>query len=704
MDMCINKGMIRCAAAALIAVIAILSFTAVSFAENRVVDLNSGAARGIKLNSAKERVIDLNSGAARGSDFVMTDEAFKSADGRDLRLTMSGLNTGNKAAMLECLSKYYSTGLEDPLKIVDESFVDAEKWDAYDDEKNYYYIDEDDCFFGYDTFQCWAGACSNLLWLSGWAKRVNDGGAYDPSTGRAFTSEDDVFDFYTSRFDDNGNDSDRAIDWFFMGQFFVNGITPHANLFGGPLKTDGLLRSFVSSAAQKKYDLVKHPEEIRQIMRTASDLPGETTSRAVFQASIGSVDGNTLTTALHSLTAAGLITDPAAAEAAAEDIESTGKTSVDPGDIYKAIILIDSDNDGEPTNEERAEKDAVKPKSEKEKYKSAHRKTRPNSYTIYRLKYNKDKTGRNYWEIVDYYPDKDTGTGKIIPQTCALYDIDALPVYDSTLEQNFTETEGTADLWTNIDLTMDSLFLTDNTTSVTDPSMTDIEYENKSTFEQGERVNLNYFLSNRSNVLLNSSYPGGNRVTVDWKVTRDEDGKTVAEGTRIHAFNIHSGGGVEVGDLISLATAKQTAKWALGSYTATLSYNRGREIKEAYYLNNIDRKAQFTIKKARKQNTLKASGKTVRISARKLRKKAKTIKRSRAIKVSSAIGKVTYDLKSVAKKKYKKYFSVNKKTGTIKVKKGLKKGTYKLKIAVTASGNNSYKSKTDKVTVKIQVR
>ncbi len=56
------------------------------------------------------------------------------------------------------------------------------------------------------------------------------------------------------------------------------------------------------------------------------------------------------------------------------------------------------------------------------------------------------------------------------------------------------------------------------------------------------------------------------------------------------------------------------------------------------------------------------------------------------------------------KKKYKKYFSVNKKTGKIKVKKGLKKGTYKLKIAVTASGNNSYKSKTDKVTVKIQVR
>ena len=72
----------------------------------------------------------------------MTDEAFRSADGMDLRVTMSGLNAGNKAAMLECLSRYYSTGSDDPLKIVDESFVDAEKWDVYDDQRYYYYNDD----------------------------------------------------------------------------------------------------------------------------------------------------------------------------------------------------------------------------------------------------------------------------------------------------------------------------------------------------------------------------------------------------------------------------------------------------------------------------------------------------------------------------------------------------------------------------------
>ena len=133
-----NTGMFgRYAAAMLLAVMTIMSFAAVSFAE--------------------ERVVDLDSGAQRSGEFVMTDEAFRSADGMDLRVTMSGLNAGSKAAMLECLSRYYSTGSDDPLKIVDESFVDAEKWDVYDDQRYYYYNDEEDSFSGYDAFQCWAG-------------------------------------------------------------------------------------------------------------------------------------------------------------------------------------------------------------------------------------------------------------------------------------------------------------------------------------------------------------------------------------------------------------------------------------------------------------------------------------------------------------------------------------------------------------------
>ena len=109
--------------------------------------------------------------------------------------------------------------------------------------------------------------------------------------------------------------------------------------------------------------------------------------------------------------------------------------------------------------------------------------------------------------------------------------------------------------------------------------------------------------------------------------------------------------------------------------------------------------------KVKAANPMKASGKTVRVSYSKLQEKARKIKRSKAIKVQKAQGKVTYKLKSAKKsgKSYKKYFKVSKK-GKITVKKKLKKGTYKLKIKVKAAGNSAYLAKTKTVTVKIKVK
>lgn len=67
-------------------------------------------------------------------------------------------------------------------------------------------------------------------------------------------------------------------------------------------------------------------------------------------------------------------------------------------------------------------------------------------------------------------------------------------------------------------------------------------------------------------------------------------------------------------------------------------------------------------------------------------------------------GKVTYQLTSVSKKKYKKYFKVNAANGVITVKKKLKKGTYTLKVKVTAAGNANYKPLSRTVTVKVKVK
>lgn len=110
----------------------------------------------------------------------------------------------------------------------------------------------------------------------------------------------------------------------------------------------------------------------------------------------------------------------------------------------------------------------------------------------------------------------------------------------------------------------------------------------------------------------------------------------------------------------------------------------------------------FEIDKAK--NKLDVKGKTAKVKYKKLKKKNQVIKRSKAMTVSKANGKVTYKLYKVSKSKYKKYFKVNKKNGNITVKKKLKKGTYKVTVKVTAAGNSNYKSITKKATTKVKVK
>ena len=114
-------------------------------------------------------------------------------------------------------------------------------------------------------------------------------------------------------------------------------------------------------------------------------------------------------------------------------------------------------------------------------------------------------------------------------------------------------------------------------------------------------------------------------------------------------------------------------------------------------------------------------GKTAAVKANKLKKKAQTVKRAKAITLSKAKGTLTFVKGTVtykkakavkmSKKKLKKYkkklkskFVISKKTGKITVKKGLKKGVYKLKVTVKCSGDASYAPYTKKVTVKIKIK
>ncbi len=97
-------------------------------------------------------------------------------------------------------------------------------------------------------------------------------------------------------------------------------------------------------------------------------------------------------------------------------------------------------------------------------------------------------------------------------------------------------------------------------------------------------------------------------------------------------------------------------------------------------------------------NPLTAKGKTVTVKKAVVKKKNVAVKRSKAITVKNAKGKVTYK-----KSKGNKKITVSS-AGKITVKKGLKKGTYKIKIKVTAAGNATYKAATKTVTVKIVIK
>ena len=94
----------------------------------------------------------------------------------------------------------------------------------------------------------------------------------------------------------------------------------------------------------------------------------------------------------------------------------------------------------------------------------------------------------------------------------------------------------------------------------------------------------------------------------------------------------------------------------------------------------------------------KIKGRTLAVKAATLKKKNITVKPAKVIKVSNAVGKVTYSRKSGSKK------IVVKKNGKVTIKKGLKKGTYKVKVSVKAAGSKNYKkfSKAVAFTVKVK--
>ena len=65
-----------------------------------------------------------------------------------------------------------------------------------------------------DSNLCWAGSVSDMLEITGWARR-----AADPRTGAPFSGEDAVFGLFIDAFDNNGAYQHNGIRWFFDGTY-----------------------------------------------------------------------------------------------------------------------------------------------------------------------------------------------------------------------------------------------------------------------------------------------------------------------------------------------------------------------------------------------------------------------------------------------------------------------------------------------------
>lgn len=147
------------------------------------------------------------------------------------------------------------------------------------------------------------------------------------------------------------------------------------------------------------------------------------------------------------------------------------------------------------------------------------------------------------------------------------------------------------------------------------------------------------------------------------------------------------------------AVTLKKGSYSAGTYKLVLKVTASGDAN--YSEKSVTKTAKIIIQ-GKDENTVKVSTKSKDLKSGKLAGKKTTVK---LVTVKNAKGKVKIvKVKSGTTKSLYKKIKVNKKTGKITFKKGsYKKGNYKIKLKVTAAGNDSYKSKSVTVTVKLRI-
>ena len=510
----------------------------------------------------EEHTVHLNSKATRGAGYISVNETFTDQKGNQYNLFMNGLKDENKDAMIEALSLYYDADSEDGLTIYDDAFADAEKYDDYADSDTLISHAEMDPELDNDSEQCWAGALADALWVNGWAEKLQN-----PITGNTFSSEDDVFRYYNRKITNDGADTDAAVDFLFMGEFYM---APYNSIHSAMLidqlsSEDGLMKSFFSSNLVTGYDLTKEPDNI-EVLKHCGDQDSDA---VCFIGSVGEIESEgELLEADHAVSVVGVITDP---------------NAVGTEESMKAIVIVDPDNDAHPS-----EADGVGENPTIEQ-KDAAKEARPNSVTVYNLQRSKDVNDAPYWLMKGY---ADEGYDMVM----VLYEVEELPHYSEDIIAANTETEGTKTAYDSVDLSLDLLFTTSEPEPIADLYGDTLNTAPVTEFSSGDPVNLNFLIANRGGVILDEDYLKGKDLIVDWKVVRDDDGSVVAKDRFAANDPIYYCTASDTYMINLNQDGNKVVSWDAGDYTVTLDLNTDRSVPEAYYLNNVPKEYHFTIK------------------------------------------------------------------------------------------------------------
>jgi hypothetical protein len=88
----------------------------------------------------------------------------------------------------------------------------------------------------------------------------------------------------------------------------------------------------------------------------------------------------------------------------------------------------------------------------------------------------------------------------------------------------------------------------------------------------------------------------GKDVVVDWSVVRDDDGSVVAKDRFVADEPIYYCNASDSYMINLNQDGDKVVSWDPGEYTVILDINADRSVPEAYYLNNVPKEYNFTIK------------------------------------------------------------------------------------------------------------